>query len=227
MLDSKNSFAELEKQVEKDELKQSLELTLKTFQETMRKENDKSRNALSDEVRVLFKGLIDTLEKRVSKEIEQKMGDVLEKNLSDLNKKVQMRFEERIEPVFKRTEEEMRNINAQGEKTIHSWDMLVAKYTWPWRVPFLVLLLGCVLTGTLICIIVLLLKTSTLSFFLLNQRNREAYTIGNDYLNSREERSQALQQQAQSPEIPEKPLGEKKKNPETEKKTQAKKTKKK
>lgn len=193
MLQTTSNFDTLEKQLAKD----ALEKALKDLHGEITREIERNKMSFSDEIKKSLTTLNETIEKHISDEIDCKLPILLATNFSNISEQVKSSFNEMISPVVSKAEQNMKNLESQGEKTLQSWGNMIKKYEGLWTRPFIIMFGSSVLTGTLTCLILFFLKTSYITYAFMDIREREDYEQKLHYIEVREKaRAEKEEQQA-------------------------------
>jgi len=140
------NFDALEKQLAKD----ALEKALKDLHGEITSEIEKNKTSFSDEIKKTLTNLNETLEKHISDEIDRKLPILLTKNFSNISEQVKSSFNEILVPVIAKAEQNMKNLENKGEKTLQSWGNMMKQYEKLWNKPFFLMLIVSLLLGTTI-----------------------------------------------------------------------------
>jgi len=139
-----SNFDALEKQLAKD----ALEKALKDLHGEITREIEKNKSSFSLEIKKSLTNLNETLEKHISNEIDRKLPIILAKNFSNISEQVKSSFNEILVPVVAKAEQNMKNLENQGEKTLQSWGNMMKQYEKLWNKPFFLMLIVSLLLGT-------------------------------------------------------------------------------
>jgi len=139
-----SNFDALEKQLAKD----ALEKALKDLHGEITREIEKNKTSFSDEIKKTLTNLNETLEKHISDEIDRKLPIILAKNFSNISEQVKSSFNEMLLPVVAKAEQNMKNLENKGEKTLQSWGNMMKQYEKLWNKPFFLMLIVSLLLGT-------------------------------------------------------------------------------
>ena len=171
MPQNESNFEALEKQLAKD----ALEKALKDLHGEITREIERNKRNFSDEIKKSLTSFTGNLEQHISQEIDQKLPLFLEKNFSDISTQVKASFEQMFVPVLDKTEEDMKRLSIQGDKTLYSWQSMMKQYSGLWNMPFFIVLAAAVLTGMAICLGLFFLKSSYSTYLFMDVRARKDY----------------------------------------------------
>lgn len=141
-----SNFETLEKQLAKD----ALEKALKDLHDEINNEISRNKKDFSEEISKTFTSFRQNLEQKVTETIDQKIADLFVKHFSETSSQVKSSFEQMFSPVLKKTEEDIKRLQTQGENTLRSWEKMMSQYSGFWTKPFFIMLFVSVLTGTVI-----------------------------------------------------------------------------
>jgi hypothetical protein len=161
--------------LEKEALKEiSLEIIKSDLQKSLQQEHQKQREELEKR--------LSTIEERCRKEIREGIGTHLHRQLTEHFRKVvqscQGDISTAMSPLLKRAEQDVSNLNNTVRMTNTLCHEIQEKYSFRWEKPFLLLFGGTILTGAIMGVILLLLQTSPIAVFLMNEKTRRVYDSG-------------------------------------------------
>lgn len=146
MTSDKSSFEALEKQVATDVLEEAL----KTLHDEINNEISRNKKDFSEEISKTMASFRQNLEQKVTETIDQKISSLFAEHFSDTSSQVKSSFDQMFSPVLKKTEEDMKRLQTQGDSTLNSWKNMMVQYTGLWTTPFFLLFIASILTGTVI-----------------------------------------------------------------------------
>lgn len=160
MVDKKQSFDDLEKQLAKD----ALEKALKDLHKEINREIESNKHLFSEEIKRTLTGFKENLEQSVAEEIDSKLTSLFSKNFYAISEEVKKSFEKSFDPVLESTKNDMKRLHVQGEETLNSWAKMMSRYQTLWTRPFFIVFSASILTGVII---------SFLSSYYLTRQMRE------------------------------------------------------
>lgn len=149
MSTDESNFETLEKQLAKD----ALEKALTDLHGEITGEIERNKNDFSKEISKTLASFKGNLEEKVAEAIDQKIAALFTQHFSGTSSQVKSSFDQMFSPVLKKTEEDMKRLQTQGESTLNSWKSMMSQYSGFWTKPFFLMLLVSVLTGTVISLI--------------------------------------------------------------------------
>ncbi len=118
--------------------------------------------------------------------LEKSLSLQLEKHFQHLIQSTQRDISHMFSPLLKRAEEDVKSLNNAVNTTHALCQRIQQKYTFRWDKPFLILLITTALTGAFVGLSLLLMQTTPLALFLMDQKAREAYNYGVYWLGLKE-----------------------------------------
>lgn len=143
------SFEDLEKQLAKD----ALEVALKKLHEEIIKDIESNKETFSQEIQKTLSNFKKNLEKSVSEEMDKKLSTLFAKHFKNTSLQVKESFEEMFDPVLEAAQDDMKQLQSQGQLTLNSWKDMMLQYTDLWTKPFILVFLASAFTGILIFLI--------------------------------------------------------------------------
>ncbi len=144
-----SSFEDLEKQLAKD----ALEVALKKLHGEIIEDIESNKEAFSLEIQKTLSSFKKNLEKSVSEEIDNKLTALFAKHFKNTSLQMKESFEEMFSPVLEATQDDMKQLQSQGQLTLNSWKDMMLQYTDLWTKPFILVFLASAFTGILIFLI--------------------------------------------------------------------------
>lgn len=161
MSNDDSDFEALEKQLAKD----ALEKALKDLHHEITKEIENNKKNFSSEIKNTLASFKENLEQKVTEEIDKKISSLFTKHFQSTSSEVKSSFEKEFSPLFKKTDAYIEKLQTQGEKTLSSWGKMMSQYKSLWAMPFAIMFLVAILTGTL---------SSLVSSYFMVKSDREA-----------------------------------------------------
>ena len=143
------SFEDLEKQLAKD----ALEVALKKLHGEIIEDIESNKETFSLEIQKTLSSFKKNLEKSVSEEIDNKLTALFAKHFKNTSLQVKESFKEMFSPVLEATQDDMKQLQSQGQLTLNSWKDMMLQYTDLWTKPFILVFLASAFTGILIFLI--------------------------------------------------------------------------
>ena len=144
-----SNFETLEKQLAKD----ALDKALKDLHDEISHEISKNKKDFSNEISKTLTSFKENFEQKVAKTIDQKISSLFAEHFSDTSSQVKSSFDQMFSPVLKKTEDDMKRLQTQGENALHSWEKIMNQYSGFWTKPFFLMLVISILTGTMVSLI--------------------------------------------------------------------------
>lgn len=146
MTANKHSFDDLEKQLARDALAQ----TLKDLHGVINKEIENNKAAFSQEIQKTLASFKQNLEKNVSEEIDKKLSSLYENHFNATSQDIKTSFEKAFAPVLENTKNDMKSLHLQGEESLKSWQHMMSQYKSLWTRPFFIVFAASILTGVVV-----------------------------------------------------------------------------
>lgn len=156
-----SDFEALEKQLAKD----ALEKALKDLHGEITKEIDNNKKDFSSEIKNTLTSFKENLEQKVTEEIDKKTSELFTKHFQNISSEIKSSFEKEFSPLFKKTDAYIDKLQTQGENTLSSWGKMMSQYKSLWAMPFTIMFLVAIFTGTL---------SSLVSSYFMVKSDREA-----------------------------------------------------
>ena len=172
---------------------------LKSLHDEITREIDENKKAFSEEISKTLASFRQNLEQNVTQEIDQKISALFTQHFSDTSSQVKSNFDQMFSPVLKKTEDDMKRLQTQGENTLCSWERMMKQYAYPWTKPFFIMLAASVITATIISLILFFLKTSLAAYIFMDVRAEKAYESDLQWIELKEKaRAEREQEEAQT-----------------------------
>ncbi len=154
----------------------------KTTKDTLESDILRFLNKLHRKQREDIEEKISSIEERCRVEIRETLEKhvklQLEKNFKSVVKSSQENIYKVLSSFTDQATQNVETLNVAVHQTNTLCDEIQKKYSFRWEKPFLITLFSCILTGTFVCIILILLQFSPLAVFLMNKETREIYNMG-------------------------------------------------
>jgi hypothetical protein len=186
----------------------SLETVKSDLLRALRKLHRKQVEELLEKVAHIEEGCI----KETRQALEKYMEIHLEKHFQKIAQSCQNNVSQMCAPLLKRAEEDVSRLNKEVNSTVALCQDIRQKYAFRWERPFLAFIAATSLTGAFVAFGILLMQSSSLSVFFMNEKSRKAYNIGLRSLESterwkaRQEEKKILEQEKKKKVISQKKL---------------------